>query len=152
MGICNCKQYYNIHQLSKCTNKMPLFSFNGKKCYAKIVDVYDGDTFKACIYHNNKVIKINCRTLGYDSPEIKPRLNINNRDEHIANAKLARDFFKESVGYPHGLVYLHCHKYEKYGRVLVTVYKNKCSQQSINNIMISEGHGVPYDGGKKAPI
>ena len=152
MGICNCKQYYKIHKLNSATNEMPLFSFNGKNCYAKIVDIYDGDTFKACIYHNNKIIKINCRALGYDSYEIKPRLNIKNREEHIKKAKDAKDYFKSQVNYPNGLVYLKCHKYDKYGRVLVTVYKNRCSQKSINDIMIDDGHGIKYDGGKKSII
>jgi len=120
------------------------------KCYAKIVDVYDGDTFKACIYYRNQIIKINCRTLGYDSPEMKPRLNIENRTEHMRNAVLARDYFKELVNYPNKIVYLHCHKYEKYGRVLVTVYKNGCNKtKSINDMMIDAGHGYAYNGGTK---
>ena len=163
MGICNCKAYYRIHQLEKCTNDMPLFSFEGKHCYAKIVDVYDGDTFKACIHHNGKLIKINCRTLGYDSPEMKPRLNIKNREEHIHRAHLAKAYFKKVTNCDNSLVYLDCHKYDKYGRVLVTVYsyyilynfsrnRDNVDKKSVNNAMIKEGHGVPYDGGKKQEV
>lgn len=153
MGICNCKQLYQVVQLRKCTNDMPLFSFENIQCYAKIVDVYDGDTFKACIYHRNRIIKINCRTLGYDSPEIKPRLNITNREAHIEEAKQAREYFKDLINYPDGLVYLNCHKYDKYGRVLVTVYQHMCNKtKSVNDMMIEAGHGYRYNGGAKRPL
>jgi endonuclease YncB( thermonuclease family) len=157
MGICNCKQYYKNNQLKKCTSDMPLFTFNELRCHAKVVSVYDGDTFKACIYRKNEIIKINCRTLGYDSAEMKPRLNIKNRDEHIKKAKKAKQRFIELTTTSNSLVYLDCHKFDKYGRVLVVVHKtkddyNRTSSRSINQIMIDEGQGVPYDGGTKTPI
>ena len=149
MGICNCKQYYKLHQLACVTNNIPLFTFDGLKCYGKVVDVYDGDTFKVCIIYNNKIIKINCRALGYDCCEMKPKLNIKNREEHIKKAKKAKENFISLVKTKNNLVYLNCHKFDKYGRVLVTLYTNKFSKKSINDIMIETGHGIPYDGGKK---
>lgn len=157
MGICNCKQYYRNYKLKKSTNDIPLFTFNKLRCNAKVVNVYDGDTFKACLYHNNKIIKINCRTFGYDSAEMKPRLNIKNRDEHIKKAKKAKQRLIELTTTKNSLVYLDCYHFDKYGRVLVVIHKSKddykraCSR-SINQIMIDEGHGIPYDGGTKAPI
>ena len=149
MGICNCKYYYRINKLKKTTNDIPLFTFEGLNCYGKIVDVYDGDTFKVCIYHNNRIIKINCRSLGYDSPEIKPRLNIKNREEHIKKAREAKEYLIKQTTNKSGLVYLNCHKFDKYGRVLVTIYKNKYSKKSINDEMIEKGHGYRYHGGTK---
>jgi endonuclease YncB( thermonuclease family) len=132
---------------------MSMFTFEGIKCYAKIVNVYDGDTFKACIYHKDEIIKINCRTMGYDSAEMKPRLNINNRDEHIVKAKNARKHFIELTTTSNELIYLECGKFDKYGRVLVTVYKNRYYKtKSINDRMIEDGHGVSYNGGAKNPI
>ena len=37
-------------------------------------------------------------------------------------------------------------KFDKYGRILVKVYKNNVD---INQWMIDQGHGYPYYGGKK---
>ncbi len=151
-------EYIKDNNLKKSTNEIPLFSFEGYCCKAKIVDVYDGDTFKCAIYHKNEIIKINCRTLGYDSHEMKPRLNIPNREEHIKKAREARNKFIELTTTKNGLIYIDCKKYDKYGRVLVDVYidknsyihsQNKSIKDTINNIMIKEGHGVPYQGGKK---
>ncbi len=151
-------EYIKDNNLKKASNEIPLFSFDGCICKAKIVDVYDGDTFKCAIYHKNEIIKINCRTLGYDSHEMKPRLNIPNREEHIKKAKEARKKFIELTTTNNGLIYIDCKKYDKYGRVLVDVYidknsyihsQNKSVKDTINNIMIKEGHGVPYQGGKK---
>ena len=50
-----CKEYIQNNKLKNATNELPLFSFKGIKCNAKIVDVYDGDTFKAVIYYDNKI-------------------------------------------------------------------------------------------------
>ena len=108
-----CKEYIQNNKLKTATNELTLFSFEGIKCNAKIVDVYDGDTFKAVIFYDNKMIKINCRSLGYDSPEMKPRLNIKNREEHIARAKAAKNRFIELVSI-YELVYLECFKFDKY--------------------------------------
>ena len=154
-----CKEYIQNNNLKNATNELPLFSFEGIKCNAKIVNVYDGDTFKAVIYYDNKMIKINCRSLGYDSPEMKPRLNIKNREEHIEKAKAAKNRFIELVSV-YELVYLECFKFDKYGRVLVNIYSHKTNynnsinreledKYTINNKMIEERHGYVYNGGKK---
>ena len=157
-NICSNTSYMKDMQLKKASNELPLFSFEGYVCKAKIVSVYDGDTFKCAIYHKKEIIKINCRTLGYDSHEMKPRLNIPNREEHIKKAKEARAKFIELTTTVDGLIYIDCKKYDKYGRVLVEVYtdkhlyihsRGKTIKNTVNNAMIKEGCGVPYQGGTK---
>ncbi len=113
---------------------------------AKVVSVYDGDTFKACIYRKNEIIKINCRTLGYDSAEMKPRLNIKNRGEHIKKAKKAKQRFIELTTTSNTLVYLDCHKFDKYGRLLVDII---IDDTSITNWLIENNYAFSYDGGTK---
>ena len=148
-----CMRWYETNNLKQTTDDIPLFSFDNIQCFAKIVNIYDGDTFKACITYRGKVIKINCRALGYDSCEMKPRLDIPNREEHIKKAREAKEKFRELTTTETGLVFIHCHKFDKYGRVLVSVYLNKQDIQNpdltINNKMIQTGHGIPYSGGKK---
>ena len=82
-------------RLSKVDDSIPVFSLNNYRGYARITSVYDGDTFKACIILDGRVKKFIFRTLGYDAPEMKPRLIIDNRDQYIQDAILAREMFKE---------------------------------------------------------
>ena len=72
MGICNCKNYYQIHKLNKCTNYISLFSFENKNCYAKILHIHN-NILTVCMYHNNKIIKINCCLLKRQNEQ---RINI----------------------------------------------------------------------------
>ena len=86
-------------RLSKVDDSIPVFSLNNYRGYARITSVYDGDTFKACIILDGRVRKFIFRTLGYDAPEMKPRLIIDNRDQYIQDAILAREMFKEELGF-----------------------------------------------------
>jgi len=60
--------------LSGADDSIPVFSLKGYEGYAKITSVYDGDTFNAVIKLHGRVIKFKFRTLGYDAPEVVPRL------------------------------------------------------------------------------
>jgi endonuclease YncB( thermonuclease family) len=57
-------------------------------------------------------------------------------------AKQARDRFSELL-FKNDNITIYCHEFDKYGRILVTVY-NGIDNQSINHIMLEEGHGRPY--------
>lgn len=160
------KYFYEKRVLSKVDDSVPLFSLDGFKGYARVTNVYDGDTFKACILLHNRILKFNFRTLGYDAPEIKPRIDIYNRQEHITAAVEAREYLKELIGFNNnithkiwnpclcrtkinGFVYIECGKNDKYGRTLVTVYKHKNDPVSLNQKMIDSGMVTIYNGGKK---
>jgi endonuclease YncB( thermonuclease family) len=158
---------FNKHILSKVDDSVPIFDLKNYKGYAKITSVYDGDTFNAAIILHGRVLKFKFRTLGYDSPEMKPSLNMEHRMNHIEMAKLARDLFKEECGFndraPHqvwnpfmcrnkvnGWIWIECDKMDKYGRPLVTVYRKRGDSVSVNDKMISSGIVNVYDGKKKA--
>ena len=51
---------------------IPYFSFSGKTFIAKPCHIYDGDTFSIIFFFHGTYIKYRCRTIGYDSPEMKP--------------------------------------------------------------------------------
>ena len=74
---------------------------------------------------------------------MKPRLNIENREEIINKAKLAKDRLIELTK---GIIKIECLDFDKYGRLLVKLYKN---DSLINSIMVEEGHGYIYHGGTK---
>jgi endonuclease YncB( thermonuclease family) len=152
--------------LSQTDDSIPVFSLNNFKGYARITSVYDGDTFNAAIIIHGRVLKFKFRTLGYDSPEIKPSLSMVNRQSHIEMAKCARELFKNECDFddrrPHeiwnpficknkvnGLIWIECEKMDKYGRPLVTVYRNRGDTVSVNQKMIESGIVNVYDGKTK---
>ena len=136
-------------KLSKTTNdEVPLFNFEGLKTDVKVVDIYDGDTFTGCFIYKNEIIKYKFRTVGYDSPEMKPPLSKPGRDLEKQKAKEAREKFIEYSNCQQSLISVEFGKFDKYGRVLATIF-NKHSGENINQKMIQNGYGIPYDGGTK---
>jgi endonuclease YncB( thermonuclease family) len=147
----NKKLNSDINNILKKTNHdiIPYFSFKNKILDAKCCSVYDGDTLTVIFIYKGEIIKYKCRCCGYDSPEMKPLLNKENREEEIKLAHKAKERFLELINKsPTGLIKIECFDFDKYGRILVNVYNN-VDNDSINNIMIKEGHGKPYFGGKK---
>jgi endonuclease YncB( thermonuclease family) len=151
--------------LSKVDDSIPIFDLKNYTGYAKITSVYDGDTFNAVILLHGRKLKFKFRTLGYDAPDMKSSLGSTDCNEYIKHAKLARDVFKEECGFDdralyqswnplicqskvNGLVWIVCGKNDKYGRPLVTVYRNRGDSVSINDLMISYGIVNVYDGRK----
>jgi micrococcal nuclease len=135
------------NKLLKLNNEdIPLFTFNGYTCLAKIVDVYDGDTFTGCFKYNGKIMKYKFRTYGYDSPEMKPLKSKHNRDEEKKKAVEAREAFKQITNWNNSLVLLKMGKFDKYGRILVNVYKGELD---VNEWMIKNGYGYRYYEGTK---
>ena len=147
-GIIGCafvKYNYDMNKLNNInSDDISIFSLNGYSTQAKVVDVYDGDTCTIVFKWEGKYRKFKCRCYGYDSPEMKPRLNIENRDEIKENAVKAKERLIELTTY---IVRVECMDFDKYGRLLVKLYKNNNSL--INDIMINEGHGYVYHGGTK---
>lgn len=153
--------------LSSVDDSIPIFSLDNYKGYAKITSVYDGDTFNAVIMKHGRPLKFRFRTLGYDSAEMKPSLNMEGRNEHIHLAKRARDMFKQECSFDdrttprrwnpfmcrnkvNGWIWIQCYKNDKYGRPLVTVYRHKGDKLSVNEKMIASGIVNVYDGKTKA--
>ena len=89
----------NKRKLSITDESIPVFSLDKYEGYAKVTDVYDGDTFKACIVLHNTILKFTFRTVGYDAPEMKPPKDMKNRDKHVAMAKRAKYTFASFLGY-----------------------------------------------------
>jgi len=157
---------YNLEKL-KMANKIntPIFSFNGLITYAKAVDFYDGDTFNIIISYYDLIYHFKARMFGYDSPEMKPSLWIQNRDEIKKNATHAKNRLIELIGNKE-YFRVYCHEFDKYGRLLVSVFKDDDMaaththadketemkydfNKTINKQMIDEGHGYSYYGGTK---
>tara|TARA_B100000700_G_scaffold316024_1_gene404884 strand:+ start:324 stop:776 length:453 start_codon:yes stop_codon:yes gene_type:complete len=145
LGCAIVKYNYDMNKLNNITSDdISIFSLAGYSTQAKVVDVYDGDTCTIVFKWEGKYRKFKCRCYGYDSPEMKPRLNIENRDEIKENAVKAKERLIELTK---NVIRIECMDFDKYGRLLVKLYKNNNSL--INDIMINEGHGYVYHGGTK---
>ena len=130
-------------------NDTPLFSLDGNFVECKVVDVYDGDTCKVVFPLNQKMYRWNVRLTGYDTPEMRPPRSQENREQEINAARLARDFLKSKVMNDDQLVFIKCGEFDKYGRLLGTLFINQEDEVSVNDLMIQNGHGYAYDGGTK---
>ena len=138
------KREYDIYRLKSLnTDEIQLFSLNNHYTTGKVVDVYDGDTCTIVFKWEGKYRKFKCRCYGYDSPEMKPRLNIENREDIIKKAKEAKLRLQQLTA---GVVNVRCLHFDKYGRLLVELFNDSAS---INSLMIKEGHGYVYHGGTK---
>ena len=47
------------------------------------------------------------------------------------------------------LVFLKCGEFDKYGRLLGTIYVNQTDEKSVNDLMIENGYAYEYHGGTK---
>lgn len=120
---------------------------------AKVLQVYDGDTFQIAAFHNNKLVRFPVRLYGVDTPEMDSkdeqlRLNaeeaavytrgmILNRIIHIEILTNTRVYDKSKRG---RMVK------GKYGRLLANVY---IDNQSLAEMLITRGLGIAYFGGTK---
>lgn len=136
-------------QLKQHDKKTPKFSLDKHTKLAKVVDIYDGDSCRVVFEHNRTINMWNIRMVGYDTPEMRPRKDVIDRDQEIAKAKAARDYLKSLIMNEDQLVYVKCQEFDKYGRLLAKIYINQDDTVSVNKMMIDNGHGYPYHGGNK---
>lgn len=130
---------------------------------ARLLETHDGDTMKVAIVLRGKVIKVAVRLLGVNTPEVRTK----NPEEKSAGVA-ARDFvaawalpkrmhvggryteaaLKEAYAETHVMLDVDFQGTDKFGgRYLGRVYlRGEC----LNDLLISSGHAVAYDGGTKA--
>lgn len=145
--MCDCfvnlKDSYMLKKI-KNPDDVQFWSLNGKRMKCKPVHIYDGDTIHVVIIMNNKSCKWKVRMLGYDSPEMKPPLAQENREDEIKAARAARDALSDWI--LDKIVDIEFGEFDKYGRPLGTVYVNGIN---MNEWMVDNRYGVPYYGGTK---
>ena len=155
--------------LKNSDNSIPYFDLAGNTYISKVVDVYDGDTCSIVIRLNGKLEKFKLRCKGYDSPEMKPPLSSENRENIINNAIKARNYFISKVTNCKLLLHIHyskdelkevfklntklvkvkSHGWDKYGRLLGEIFVDDIN---INEDMINNNYGYRYDGGTKQKL
>jgi endonuclease YncB( thermonuclease family) len=126
------------------------FDFDGIRCHVKVVDYYDGDTVRVAFYHRGEMVQYRIRMAGYDSPEMHPKKSPDRSEEdRQAEMRAARKARAALMLKTPGLMLAEFGEFEKYGRILATLRDEEGA--SINEWMLANGYGVPYEGGKKCP-
>ena len=114
--------------------------------YKAILDrVVDGDTCDAMIDLGfNTWVKKRIRFKGVDCWESRTR-DLDEKKKGLA----AKEFTKKLLEYSdEGKFALRSHGVGKYGRVLGELFV-KGNKQSVNELLIENGHAYEYEGGKK---
>lgn len=107
---------------------------------AKVISVYDGDTFTAIVdLGYNIQVTEKFRLYGIDTPEIRT-----SDPQEKQKGLQARDWVRDQILYKDVLI--SAEKRGKFGRYLATVcYDNK----NLQDELIRLGYGEPYFGGKR---
>jgi micrococcal nuclease len=157
MGACtsscikkNTQSNYIMNQfdfLEKIDPKtVPKVPFQDKIIYARIEEIYDGDTVKIIVLFGGIPVKLSLRILGIDAPEIK---NGEGRlpEENKAAVKV-RDYMRSL--FPKNIAKICIRDWDKYGgRVLGELFLE--TGENVAEILIHQGWARPYRGEKKKP-
>lgn len=145
------KQKIEIFRLKR-TNNYKEIEFSQCK-FAKVIDVYDGDTCTCVVRYQGMNIKFKVRLNGLDTPEIRKTEDIEEKEAGY----LARDFVRQLI--LGEIVKFDYKGMDKYGRVLADLYLMKKKNIamggtidysiSLSQNIINNNYGVYYDGGKK---
>ena len=117
---------------------------------AKLERVVDGDTIDALIDVGFDIwIKKRIRYMGIDTWESRTR-DLDEKAKGLAAKERNKELLEKISSKP-GYFRLKSHGVGKYGRVLGEIYiKDKGgSEYCVNELLINEGHGYVYHGGKK---
>lgn len=154
----------NRDEFKKYGLKTPEWTLNGQKMWARIVDVYDGDTLTLILKLSTGFYKFSCRVYGIDTAEIKSKM-IENKN----SSQKARNRMLQLCGIPDidinnlykrkeiqmllnediYMIWIECGDFDKYGRLLITPYKNSNDKIHLGKILIEENLAYEYLGGKK---
>lgn len=107
--------------------------------------VVDGDTLDAFIDLGfNVIVRKRIRFYGINAPESRTRDLEEKKRGLAAKARL-----KEVLGQNENKFVLQSHGVGKYGRCLGELFLSDGDDKSIQSLLIEEGHGVEYYGGKR---
>ena len=149
MGNCYgfAKFLNNSRNISYMTaDNTPWLSLDKETLLCKVIDVYDGDTITVILPFNTMFYKKKCRLYGIDCAEI--------RTKDLEEKKCGYDAKRFLSDHIHNKqVWIYCGDWDKYGRLLITIYTNKQDignfDKSINKLMLDNNHAYSYDGTKK---
>lgn len=131
--------FFRSTKLEDCDpDSIPFFSFENIITECKIVSFYDGDTCTIIIKQFGKFIKLKCRLMGIDTPEIRS----NYLPEKIMANKV-KDYVSK---YKSKILKVKIYHDDKYGRQLIELFDNDIC---INQQLVENNMAYSYDGKTK---
>ena len=128
-----------MQTLESQSEKTPSFTLDGYKTEAKVVKVYDGDTVHVVFSYFNTYYKWIGRIAHVDTPELKTK-----NEEEKKKGYEVRDKLRELI--LGKIVQLHCHEFDKYGRLLIDI---EIDGIKVDEWLLSNGYAKKYEGGTK---
>lgn len=136
---------------------IPATPYKNKMIYAKVVDVYDGDTITIIIMYGDAPMKLKVRLQGVDAPELVVKREKGRvytpEEESLMELEMkagahVRDKVKKLIDQKEVIVKLiKCDKYG--GRQVGTVYLKPQSYETLTEYLLSKRYGKPYQAQKK---
>ncbi len=166
MGQNNCcGRRSEIYKINECDfENTPVFSLDNETHMAKVIDIYDGDTVTCAIFIFGKYYKFNVRLAGIDTSELHSKNHqralqarmrlfelVTGNKSVAMDLNLPRKVLREKMKQYNCCVWLKCGVFDKYGRLLGTLYhlEDREMKTSFNDIMVNEKLAYPYYGDKK---
>ena len=111
----------------------------------KVTRVVDGDTIDAEIDlgFDLKLSK-RIRLYGINTPETRTR-----DKEEKKRGLAAKKFLQQIVDEQQGVLFLKSLDQGKFGRCIGVLFERDFDDQSINDLLVEQGHAVEYFGGKR---
>lgn len=111
----------------------------------KVTRVVDGDTIDAEIDLGfNLKLNKRIRLYGINTPETRTR-----DKEEKKRGLAAKKFLQQIVDEQEGVLFLKSLDQGKFGRCIGVLFEQDFDDQSINDVLVQEGHAVEYFGGKR---
>ena len=111
----------------------------------KVTRVVDGDTIDADIDLGfNMTLSKRIRLHGINTPETRTR-----DKEEKKRGLAAKERLQQIIDTQQGVLFLKSMDQGKFGRCIGVLFEQDFDDQSINDMLVEEGHAVEYFGGKR---
>lgn len=105
-----------------------------------VTRVVDGDTIDAEIDLGfDTHVKKRIRLYGINTPEVRTR-----DKQEKARGIAAKQRLQQIIDSHDGVIYMNSMDKGKYGRCIGVLYESNIDHESINDMLVNEGHAVPY--------
>ena len=133
-----------------CTyDNTPVFTFENIRKKIKVLRIMDGDTLDIALEHEHttKIYQHRVRLYGIDTPEKRPLKSNPHRELEMEASLRALKALELIVKDNDYILFAHFQGFDKYGRLLCTLYDKK--GDNMNEWMIHNGYAVEYFGKTK---
>lgn len=125
--------------------KAEWLNLKGKEQWSKCIEVVDGDTITVITKFKKEFVKVRCRLVSIDAPELKPKKQGRTErsiEKEKQEALRSKEWLSSQIL---GKVIYTCfeNEQEKFGRHLVNIKLTK-KGESLNMKMIELGLATPY--------